>query len=408
MRKGIIFGIICALLLSVPAFAQVTFKDVPPTHWAADSVYELVKMGVTKGYPDGTFRGNNNITRYETAMFIANLANALKKDLGKALVDEAAIGALVAKALQKEIDASAAVSGTVFFDYSKGVSNTNLINNFNITRAYINLTNKFSDNVKTKVTLDAARFGATSFIDFVKYAYADINDVMPKNMLGLPMSIGLRLGQQPTYWPGFADEVLGIRYIAPSLTSNNGVISTADLGVAVMGTIDTGFLSQVNYTIMAVNGTGFTGPETNAGKDLEGRLDLEVFPGLVVAGGGRVKDVGMSTTGPKLGNFLVAYSVDQGAAMGEVMYGENGMGYSVGGRYEVLPAVSVLGRYDSYDPSRGTNNDEQTTIIAGVEYKIRNNVKLAADYQGVTYGSAASTNAGTTVGVAFLHSQIDF
>jgi len=58
---------------------QLKFRDVPDDHWAASSVYDLVSMGVTQGYPDGTFRGNNNITRYETAMFLSKLANAVGK-----------------------------------------------------------------------------------------------------------------------------------------------------------------------------------------------------------------------------------------------------------------------------------------------------------------------------------------
>jgi len=58
---------------------KVKFRDVPDDHWAASSVYDLVNMGVTQGYPDGTFRGNNNITRYETAMFLSKLAAAIGK-----------------------------------------------------------------------------------------------------------------------------------------------------------------------------------------------------------------------------------------------------------------------------------------------------------------------------------------
>ncbi len=55
----------------------IKFRDVPDDHWAASSVYDLVNMGVTQGYPDGTFRGNNYITRYETAMFLSKLANSV-------------------------------------------------------------------------------------------------------------------------------------------------------------------------------------------------------------------------------------------------------------------------------------------------------------------------------------------
>jgi hypothetical protein len=58
---------------------KIKFSDVPDDHWATSSVYSLVNMGVTQGYPDGTFRGNNNITRYETAVFISKLAAAIEK-----------------------------------------------------------------------------------------------------------------------------------------------------------------------------------------------------------------------------------------------------------------------------------------------------------------------------------------
>ncbi len=56
-----------------PVVKAIVFKDVPKNHWARPEVYDLVKLGLTQGYPDGTFRGNKNISRYETAMFVARL-----------------------------------------------------------------------------------------------------------------------------------------------------------------------------------------------------------------------------------------------------------------------------------------------------------------------------------------------
>ncbi len=98
MRKGSVL-ILLVLTLASLAFAQETakpfrFKDVPDDFWAASAVYDLVKLGVTKGYPDGTFRGNKPITRYETAIFLSKLAKAIggediKADI-KALKDQIA------------------------------------------------------------------------------------------------------------------------------------------------------------------------------------------------------------------------------------------------------------------------------------------------------------------------------
>ncbi len=46
------------------------FSDVPDDHWAARSIYNVVRLGVTRGYPDGTFRGNLTINRYELMVFL--------------------------------------------------------------------------------------------------------------------------------------------------------------------------------------------------------------------------------------------------------------------------------------------------------------------------------------------------
>ncbi len=50
-------------------FAQM--RDVPPGHWAYQSIEQLVQLGIIEGYPDGTFRPNRTMTRAEFAQAIA-------------------------------------------------------------------------------------------------------------------------------------------------------------------------------------------------------------------------------------------------------------------------------------------------------------------------------------------------
>lgn len=78
MKKTILVSLVALLVLAlaIPA-AALKFKDVPDSHWAKDYVYDLVNRGVTTGYPDGTFRGNKKISRYETAVFISKLAKSI-------------------------------------------------------------------------------------------------------------------------------------------------------------------------------------------------------------------------------------------------------------------------------------------------------------------------------------------
>jgi len=59
--------------LALPGFAQDPTKDVPFDHWAYDAVQELVDQGVIIGYPDGTFKGDRAMTRYEFAMATARV-----------------------------------------------------------------------------------------------------------------------------------------------------------------------------------------------------------------------------------------------------------------------------------------------------------------------------------------------
>ena len=55
------------------------FKDVPTAHWAGEAVATLHGNGYLDGYPDGTFKGDRPMTRYEYAEL---LYNALCKGSG--------------------------------------------------------------------------------------------------------------------------------------------------------------------------------------------------------------------------------------------------------------------------------------------------------------------------------------
>ncbi len=80
MKKALLLLATYCLLLTVAFAQELKLKDVPDDHWAASAVYDLVKLGVTRGYPDGTFRGGKPITRYETAIFLSKLSKAIGGD----------------------------------------------------------------------------------------------------------------------------------------------------------------------------------------------------------------------------------------------------------------------------------------------------------------------------------------
>lgn len=49
---------------------DVNFPDVPTNHWAYEYVKDLADKGLVEGYPDGEFKGDRAMTRYEYAAII--------------------------------------------------------------------------------------------------------------------------------------------------------------------------------------------------------------------------------------------------------------------------------------------------------------------------------------------------
>lgn len=65
-----------AALFAATAFnvsAANPFADVDTSSWAYRAVSQLSDQGVVDGYPDGTFKGDKNVSRYELAQIIARL-----------------------------------------------------------------------------------------------------------------------------------------------------------------------------------------------------------------------------------------------------------------------------------------------------------------------------------------------
>ena len=71
MKKQLAVLAATAVLGVTSAFAANPFSDVTPQDWAYQAVAQLASQGIVNGYPDGTFKGQNNITRYEMAQMVA-------------------------------------------------------------------------------------------------------------------------------------------------------------------------------------------------------------------------------------------------------------------------------------------------------------------------------------------------
>ncbi|KOP27047.1 S-layer protein [Hapalosiphon sp. MRB220] len=73
---GITTGAIAPLVTTAPSFAQTSFSDVSSNYWAGQFIQELAQRGVIAGFPDGSFRPEEPVTR---AQFAAMLNKAFQK-----------------------------------------------------------------------------------------------------------------------------------------------------------------------------------------------------------------------------------------------------------------------------------------------------------------------------------------
>ena len=115
MKKSLVSALTTALVVGAASttFAAANpFEDVPADHWAYDAISQLAADGVIEGYGDGTYRGDQEITRYEMAQMIARAMAKNPSGADKAMVDKLAaefadelnnLGVRVA-ALEKKVD----------------------------------------------------------------------------------------------------------------------------------------------------------------------------------------------------------------------------------------------------------------------------------------------------------------
>ncbi|PID24116.1 hypothetical protein CSV60_11945 [Sporosarcina sp. P7] len=68
-----VFLLACSLPLSAAAANKQVFYDVPPSKHFAEAVNELAARNIIGGYPDGTFKPGNSITRGQAAAIIARM-----------------------------------------------------------------------------------------------------------------------------------------------------------------------------------------------------------------------------------------------------------------------------------------------------------------------------------------------
>ena len=67
--KKILLIILSVLLVTTSSFATSIFSDIDESSWYSTWVNDLIEQNITSGYPDGTFRPDNQLKRIELLSF---------------------------------------------------------------------------------------------------------------------------------------------------------------------------------------------------------------------------------------------------------------------------------------------------------------------------------------------------
>lgn len=72
MTAAIVIPIVTENVQAAPV-SKTTFKDVPKSHWAYESIKQVAEKRLVKGYEDGTYKPSAQVTRAEFATFLARV-----------------------------------------------------------------------------------------------------------------------------------------------------------------------------------------------------------------------------------------------------------------------------------------------------------------------------------------------
>lgn len=81
MKKKVVILLAGLLTVLSMGFGAAQFSDMPAGHWATEAVQQLAAKGVLVGYPDGTFRGTETLTRYQAALILQRLLEEIEVEL---------------------------------------------------------------------------------------------------------------------------------------------------------------------------------------------------------------------------------------------------------------------------------------------------------------------------------------
>ncbi len=105
MNKKLIVVLTMTLILAltVPVMAR-SFNDVPTNHWAQDAVKQVAEAGIIRGFNDGTYQGEQPLSRYQMATVTAGILAEMEDENNEISQDMMEVINKLAQEFDKEIE----------------------------------------------------------------------------------------------------------------------------------------------------------------------------------------------------------------------------------------------------------------------------------------------------------------
>jgi hypothetical protein len=345
------------------------------------------------------------------------------------LVALAMLGGLAVPAVGQAPAAQApqvTVGGVAYLQYLYQLKDTaNHNNNFDVTRAYINVIGRFSGGVYTRVTVDVNRPPAATTDNSLryrlKYAYAAYT---PQGS-----SLTYKLGQIHTPFIDWEENLWDYRMQGQMALERGGYLSSSDFGLGVDGKWGP---DKVNMQVGLYNGESYSGGTGDKRKDLMGRVSFRVMDtndssrvgglrvtaygqyGKPTSGGQRSRLLGMVSYRSKQITLAGEYSITTDSTTGSAPPPPaaaphvKGAVASIFGVYHFNSKAALIARVDLTDPNTDVGNNRLTRYIVGASYQLSPNLRLLGDIDMLSYQATPTPAQEAVRSQAYFQAQFTF
>ena len=300
------------------------------------------------------------------------------------------------------------VGGVVYAQYLYQLRDTaNHVNNFDVTRAYVNVVGRFKGGIGTRVTSDIFRTADGSLSLRLKYAYVGWTPA--------GSALTWKLGMIHTPLLDWEEALWDYRMQGTVALDRNGYVTSSDLGAGADGTWHR---EAINAQVGIYDGEGYSKAPGDKRKDVAGRVSVRVLntDDMSRVGGLRITaftQVGKPTGGGLRDRFvgILSYRSSLLTLAGEFArtmdrsdnppapatptgLTVDGQVISAFGVFHIPHSrAAIIGRVDVVDPNTDVDGNRQTRFIAGASYQLTPNLRLLADVDNLAYEDGIATPA---------------